>query len=154
MLNGSEPREPLRIRCHMKVREHATVTGKRILVEPAVFQARAPARFTAGDRASPVCFDHAWVEADTIQLRLPTGWVPEIVESPKPIQVSGAADFQTHVELGADGNEIRFTRNLRFGEGGALLFGVPEYSVLKQLFDLIHDRDRTSLTLTRKDAQP
>lgn len=151
---GASERAPLEIHGHVRVREHATATATRLLVQPAVFQAHEPPRFTSGSRVHPVNFEYAWTELDTVRLRLPPGWVPEAIDSPEPVHVPDIADFSAQLSVRTDGAAIEFTRSLEFGTAGELYFPVREYPTIKRLFDLVRERDHSTVSLVRKDARP
>ena len=48
--------------------------------------------------------------------------------------------------------ELLFVRRFEMGLQGTLAFSIDEYPEVKQLFDLIHDRDHAAVTLTRVEG--
>ncbi len=154
LVRGSDERQPLEAKCHVKLPEFATVTGKRIIVEPAVLHARAGAPFTASVRRSPVYFPYAWSERDSILLNLPEGWKAAAVEAPEPVKAPGVAAYECRALVSEDGRRILYLRALHVGEGGSLYFPQGHYPGVKRLFDQILERDRATVTLTRLEAKP
>ena len=154
LLRGTDPREPLQVKCHVRGPQFATVTGKRMLLEPGVFHARRPAPFTAAQRRAPIYFRYAWSERDSLHLRLPEGWRVDGVDSLPPVEVPGTAGLECRVKVSDDGREIVFERAQHVGDGGSLLFARNQYAVLKRLFDRFHERDGAVVTLVRAGEKP
>ena len=154
LLNPSDDRAPLRIRCHLRLPGHGTVTGKRILFEPAILASREDALLTAGTRHHPVYFRYAWSERDSIQIRIPEGWVLESAEPPQKVDAKGVAAYKASSRAGPSGREVIHQRSFQVGEEGSIYFPASSYSQLKKLFDLVHDHDRAAVTLRRADQQP
>jgi hypothetical protein len=44
---------------------------------------------------------------------------------------------------------LEFQRSFEMGQDGMLLFGIDSYPELKRMFELLHDRDRSTVTLSR-----
>lgn len=154
LLGGSDERQPLQVKCHLVLPGFAMVTGKRILLEPAVLEARQPPRFTAGTRRYPVYFNFSWSERDSLRLRLPEGWKAEAVATPQPVSAPGLAAYECQARVSDDGREILYQRSLRVGEGGLLLFPPGQYAKIKTLFDQVRERDQATVALTRAGTQP
>ena len=145
--------DPLGIDYHVVIPEHAAVTGKRMVLQPSAMYAHQPARFTAGTRRAAVCFHHAWVELDTLRIRLPQGWRVEAMDSPIPVRAEGVADYRASILKSDDGRELIFVRLLVVGKDGSIFFPVGSYPDVKKLFDLIHDRDQATVTLVREEPK-
>ncbi len=151
---GEDSRDPLQLTCHVRVPRFATLTGRRVVLEPAVFQARRPARFQASTRRHPVFFTHAWAEIDWIRFRLPESWTVEGFETPAPVDAPGVAKYRASLSPGSTSSELDYSRVLEFGQNGSLFFPASSYPQLKRLFDGIHDRDALAITLVRGDGAP
>ena len=154
LVRGNDERAPLQVKCHLRLPGFAMVTGKRILLEPAVLEARKRPLFTAGTRRYPVYFPHAWSERDSLRLRLPEGWTIETVDTPRPVRAPGVAAYESQIRVDDDGRALFFQRSLSVGEAGALLFPVSQYAGIKSLFDMVHERDQATVTMTRTGARP
>jgi hypothetical protein len=154
LVRGSDEHEPLQVKCHLVLPEFAMVTGKRILLEPAVLVARRRPPFTAGTRRFPLYFPYPWSERDSLRLRLPDGWKVETVDTPRPVDAPGVAAYECQTRVSDDGREILYQRSLRFGQGGTLLFPASQYAGIKSLFDQVHERDQATVVLTRVGSSP
>jgi hypothetical protein len=154
LLRGSDERVPLQVKCHLVLPGFAMVTGKRILLEPALLEARQRPPFTASTRRYPVYFDFAWSERDSLRLRLPEGWKAEAVVAPQPVNSPGLAAYEGQTRVSDDGRELLVQRSLRVGGGGLLLFLPGGYAAIKSLFDQVHERDQAVVALTRVGTQP
>jgi hypothetical protein len=150
---GARDWDPLQVDYHVVMPEHATVTSKRILLQPAAMHAHEPARFTAGKRRWPVYFKHSWAESDTIRIRLPAGWRVEELDQPQPVEAKGVAAYRASILQSDDGAQLLYLRALVAGEDGTTLFPADSYPALKRLFDLIHDGDQATVTLVRGDTR-
>lgn len=154
LLRGSDEREPLQVKCHLVLPGFALVTGKRILLEPAVLESRQRPRFSAGTRRSPVYFSFAWSERDSLRLLLPEGWKAGVVDAPQPVSAPGLGAYECRISVSDDGREIFYQRSLRVGEGGLPLFPPGRYAVIKSFFDQVRERDQATVALTRAGTQP
>ena len=149
LVRGHDEHEPLQVKCHLRLPGFAMVTGKRILLEPALLEARLRPPFTAGTRRYPIYFSFAWSERDSLRLRLPEGWKVETVDSPQPIRTAGLGGYECQARPSDDGRELVYQRSLRVGEGGLLLFPPGRYAEIKSLFDQVRERDQATVALTR-----
>jgi hypothetical protein len=154
LARGATESEPLGMTARVRLPDFASVTGKRILLEPAVFQAHAKPRYTSTERRHPVYYRYPWTELDTVRVRLPTGWKVESSDSVEPLSAEGVADYAAAVMVSDDGTQILYVRRFRLGMDGSIYFPAKYYPGVKNLFDGIHKRDRVSLSLTRVDGKP
>ena len=154
LMNPDAHDEPLTMVSIVELPGFAAVTGKRILLEPAVFQAHGKPRFTSSKRRNPVYFEHAWCELDTILIRLPEGWKVEETDSVQPLTAEGVAAYTASVMVGEEGRLVRYVRGFRMGIDGSLYFAPKSYEGVKQFFDAVHQRDGVSLSLGRVEAKP
>ena len=151
---GDDESTPLGLTAEVQLPEFASVTGKRILLEPAVFYAHRKPRFTSTSRRHPVYFRHPWTELDTVRVHLPAGWKVESAESGQPLAAEGVSDYAAGVTVSDDQTQVLYVRRFRMGIDGSIYFPVDSYPAVKQLFDAVQKRDRIALTLTRADAKP
>lgn len=154
LARGAEESSPLAMTAKVTLPGFATVTGKRILLEPAVFYAHAKPRFTSTSRRYPVYFHHAWTELDTVRVHLPAGWKVETAESVEPLSAQGVSDYAAAVMVSDDETQVLYVRRFRMGVEGSIYFPSKSYPGIKQLFDGIQQRDRVALTLTRAETKP
>lgn len=128
----------------------ATAAGDRLVLQPFVFQARRAPRYTAAARRGSVEFPYAWIETDSVRIRLPEGWKGDALPSPRPLVSPGLAEYSVSARLEDDGRTLVAVRSLAVGVEGVLNVRLEEYEGLKKLFDRIAELDRLSVTLVRR----
>ncbi len=128
----------------------ATSAGDRLVLQPIVFQARRPPRYTAAARRGSVEFPYAWTETDSVRIRLPEGWKLDALPSPRPLVAPGLAEYSVSATLEDDGRTLVAVRRLAIGIEGVLSVSRDDYEGLKKLFDRIAELDRLSVTLVRR----
>lgn len=146
---GPDTRAPLEVRCRVALDDFAALTGKRLIVEPAGWHARRPARFTSDTRRNEIYFEHAWSEFDSLVWRAPDGWTLEAVDSPEAVDAPGMAHYGVQALSNEQTGEVLWVRRFAFGEDGTLLFPTSAYAGLKRLFEHVHERDRATVTFVR-----
>ncbi len=151
---GADERQPLVVQCHVRLPEFATVTGKRIILEPSILHAHAQAPFTASVRHTPVCFNYAWSERDSLLLNVPEGWTVAAVDALGPVNAPGVAGYDCQSLVSDDRRRILYLRSLHIGDCGSTYFPAKSYPEVKRLFDWIQERDHATVTLTRVEAKP
>ena len=144
----------LRLSARVALPGFATVTGKRILLEPAVFHAHEQPRYPGSARRHPVYYRYPWTEVDSVRIRLPSGWKVESADDVEPLGAAGVSDYAAAVSVNDEAGEIVYVRRFRMGLNGSIYFEPKYYPAVKRLFDGIHERDGVSLTLTRADSEP
>jgi len=149
---GTDRRQPLEIRAHVRLPQHAAVTGKRLLLEPAVFDSHLPTRFSASTRRTPVYFEYPWSERDSLRIELPAGWKVEAADTLAPIVASGVARYEANTTIDPAGSSLTLERSFSLGYQGSIFFPVSAYAGVKQLFDLVNQRDRAVVTLVREGS--
>jgi hypothetical protein len=145
-----DPHEWVHVQSHVKLGNFGTVTGKRIVLAPSIFHSLRQARYTSSTRERPIYYLHPWSESDSLDLKIPTGWKLEAVDSTQTVSARHVARYTA--SIAADSTTIHFVRSFQMGFEGTIYVGASGYSSIKQLFDLVHDRDRAAVTLVRADA--
>jgi len=135
---------------HVRLPGHAAEAGDRLLVQPSAWWSTQPVPFTAERRRYPVQFPFAWTDVDSLRIRLPGDWKVESLPAARPAGAEGVASYRLAFESGEEGGSIRCDRHFQMGLGGNLVFPRDSYDGLRQLFDLIADRDRLSVPLVRR----
>lgn len=139
-----------RVRFHAEWPGVGVATARRLVLEPALLEARRPARFGAGKRRTSVAFPHAWSERDSVRIRLPDGWKVEGLQEPAPVRSPGLADYEIAERL-TDGDRVLvLTRKLAVGYGGSLYVSLANFEDLRRLFDRMSELDRLTVTLVRE----
>ena len=151
---GADESAPLGMQAQVELPGFASVTGKRILLEPAVFYAHRPPRYTSTTRRHPVYFRFPWTELDTVRVHLPPGFRVESAASGEPLAAQGVSDYAAGVMVSDDETQVLYVRRFRMGIDGSIYFPANSYPAVKQLFDAVQKRDRVALTLTRADTKP
>jgi hypothetical protein len=150
--NAGDPDKPLLMSYHIKVPDYAQRTGKRFFLPIAFFQRNAPARFSASERKYPVYFSYPWMETDEVSVTLPEGYELEQPEMPAAIPLEGVGSYKLTAKYDTAQRRLQCSRELVFGNKGAIVFSAAVYPTLKKVFDLMHQSDEHLLTL--KQAQP
>ena len=150
--NADDPEKPLKLSCHIKIPGYAQRTGKRLLLQPLIFQRGVAPLFAATDRHYPVNFRYAWMEQDTVSIMLPDGFALDNAGIPGPFDFGPPGSYQLKMSV-KDHRELTVFREFVFGKGGSLAYDVKFYPALKGVFDEIHRRDDVTISLKQAPAQ-
>lgn len=145
--NLKEPDKPYAYSYHVKVTGYAQRTGKRLFVQPAYFQKGLNAIFPTSDRKYPIYFHYPWAEDDLVEINLPTGFALDNANAPDNLGVKNVSKYSVKILVTEDGKTLIYRRSFFFGSGGAIIFPPTAYTGLKQVFDLVHERDNHIITL-------
>lgn len=143
--NAGNPEKPLELSYHIRIPNYAARTGKRILLQPLYFQRGEAPVFANADRQYAVMFPYAWQERDVVSIQLPAGFPLEKPESPGELGFGTPGSYK--VTMSAGKNELLYTREFTFGNGGLIAYPRESYAQLKRVFDEIHRRDEITLSL-------
>lgn len=143
--------KPLVYRFHLRVVGYAQRTGKRLLLQPSLFEKELAPLFTSSQRKHSVYFSYPWSEADVVDIVLPAGFQIESPEGRPAISAGDAAKYELKLAISEDGRLLRCSRNFFFGGNNKILFSVKEYPLLKQLFEAVNEADKHTITL-KQDA--
>lgn len=138
--------EPLTIRYHLKVRNFAQATGRRLLFHSNVFARSQASPFSASVRHNPIQFPYAWKEQDQVTIQLPSGFVLDNADRPADLQVGETGNYKVDIRISPAGL-LAVQREFWFGKAGGLIFEVSGYQTLKKVFDEIARRDQHMLAL-------
>jgi len=142
---------PLTISYQLRVPQYADRTGQRLLVQPAVFQKGASARFTADTRTNAINFRHEQTTADMIVIKLPPGFSLEEGSAPAPVNLYDLGSYATTLAYNNLPPQITYQRI--FTEKISTI--KPEvYPIVKQLFEAIHNQDNHTLSLLENTPNP
>jgi uncharacterized protein DUF3857/transglutaminase superfamily protein len=151
MEDAADLAKPFKLAYRIKVPGYAQRTGKRLFLQPAFFQRNIGAMFITSERQHPIYFNYPWSEDDEVSIRLPEGWEMDLAEAPSPGKFAQVGSYD--VRLGSDGKSLLYTRKLRFGENGSILFAARSYSALKNAFDFVHQQDSHTVSLKQAAAK-
>jgi Domain of Unknown Function with PDB structure (DUF3857)/Transglutaminase-like superfamily len=147
ILNVTDPVKPFTYSYHLRVPGYAQRTGKRLFLQPALFQHGVGPLFSTSERKYPVYFHYPWSEEDTVDIELPEGYGLDNPEQPAPFASGAISAYKPFIGVSADGKLLHFTRNFFFGGNGALLYPVETYPHLKAFFDLLQKSDNHTIAL-------
>lgn len=151
--NVEDPDKPFIYSFKIKVPGYATRTGKRLFVQPNVFERSAKPMFESSTRRYDVQFRFPYSEQDYIELTFPDGYALESPDAPTPIKDNQNIGLN-EVSMGVtkDGKTLIYKRRFYFGNNGLLTFPVGSYPALKNLFEAFHKINIHSLTLRQNTA--
>ncbi|MER3631316.1 MAG: hypothetical protein C4325_03400 [Blastocatellia bacterium] len=143
--------QPLIYTLKLRIPNYASKTGKRLFIQPNVFEFGSSAVFSASTRRFPVFFPYPRSESDTISIKLPPELTIDAIDSPPAVR-SADASVSDSVSIVFDKaeNTIRYTRDFYFGRNRKLLFDSSQYASLKQMFDMFHKTDTHVIAATQK----
>ncbi len=150
--NTKDTSKTLAVNFKIRVPGYAATTGKRIFLQPNVFERSSKPRFTASKRKYDIYFSYPFAEQDDITIELPNGYTLESPDAPAPIRdPQGISSHETEIRVSTDKKTLIYRRNFSFGNGGFVRFPVAAYEPLKNLFDAFNKADVHQLTL-RQDS--
>ncbi len=148
----TDPDKPFAYAFHVRVPGYAQRTGKRLFIQPAFFQKGIGSLFPNSDRRYPVYFHYPWMEEDHVTVELPKGYALDNGDAPEPLKVQDVGGYEVKIGITKDGSMLDYQRKFFFGGGAKILFPKAAYPVLKQVFDIIHDRDGHTITFKQNAA--
>jgi hypothetical protein len=149
--NVTDPARPFVYSFDIKVPGYAQRTGKRLFLQPGFFQKGIRPLFRTSDRKHAIYFHYPWLEEDRVEIELPAGYTLDSADAPTPVNIANVGKYEVSVLVKA-GRTLDYRRSFYFGANGNILFPSPGYPVLKQVFDMIHDRDDHTITLKQAPA--
>ncbi|MBP6002169.1 MAG: DUF3857 and transglutaminase domain-containing protein [Pyrinomonadaceae bacterium] len=146
--NMTEPEKPLIYEYKIRVPNYAQKTGKRMFLQPGVFEYGASPVFASATRKYDIFFRHPWSESDDIEIEFPKGFALDSADAPAIIADSGKiSSLKIDIAVDKTNGLVKYTRNFFFGGGGNVLFAVQSYPQLKNLFDSFNKADIHTITL-------
>lgn len=149
--NFDDSSKPLTYAFKIKVANYAQKAGRRMILQPGLFEYGSNPVFTSATRTHSIHFPYPWSEDDNIEIKLPAGYELEAAETPAEV-ADPARIGSLKITMGLDNasNVLIFRRKFHFGGGGHTLFPVTAYTPLKNLFDAFHKADTHALSLRQK----
>ena len=151
MGNVMEPVKPFAVSYTISIPGYAARTGKRILLQPAVFERGYGARFPETERRHDIYFQYAWSEEDDVRIELPESWELDNPTKAPDTSFGEMGGYKTDLRKTTDGRTILYKRLLTFGAKQMTVIPVSAYPQIRKVFDFIHEQDNHVLTL--KQAQ-
>jgi hypothetical protein len=126
---------------------YATITGKRVFVVPNLLNQSAPPEPLLGERQTDMWQSFAFVDADTVHLRMPKGLQPETM--PAPVQLTSRyGSYSAQTQALPDGT-VQYIRRLQLNRGR---FPKAEYPAYLEFRRKISKADRSALVLLKTDV--
>ena len=145
--NAADSVKPFICAYHVRVPGYAQKTGKRLFLQPGLFEHGAGPLFSASERKYPVYFHYAWSEEDEVIIELPEGYALDNADAPATFSGGPVSAYKPGVAVTKDGKTLIYKRNFFFGGGGTILFPPQGYPQLKNYFDMLHKEDNHTITL-------
>lgn len=122
---------------------YATVTGKRMFFLPNLLSRNGQKLEEDTLRRSPVRFNYAYRDIDTVHFILPAGYKPESL--PAPVAISGKFGTYTASIL-VNGNTLSYIRKMERKAGS---FPPTDYPELVKFYTTIYKSDRSRIVLVK-----
>lgn len=145
--NITDAAKPVIFKFHVKLPGYAQRTGKRLFIQPSVFESTKAAMFLNSTRQHPIFFSHAWTEKDSVEIKLPAGFALDSPTAPSPLSAGEACKYDVKLSVTKDQRTLIFNRTFTFGGSGNLFFEQNNYANLKRLFDSINEQDKHTVAL-------
>jgi len=145
--NLMDPSKPLVEKFKIRVPQYAQKTGKRLFVQPSVFEYGRPSMFSSNTRKYDVCFEYPWSQKDEIEIELPSGYELDNADKPAPFNAQGISAYNISMGVTNDNRKLIIKRDFFFGGNGNLVFPQTSYEQVKNLFDQLHKNDEHTITL-------
>jgi transglutaminase-like putative cysteine protease len=150
--NVTDFEKPFVYEFKIKVPGYAQRTGKRLFIQPSFFEKGTPPVFQTTERRYPIYFRHTWSEEDDVTIELPAGYALDNPEMPSPFKAGGITGYDMKLRTSQDERTLIMNRKFFFGGGANVLFPVNSYNQLKQVFDVLRERDNHTIALKQQSA--
>lgn len=146
--NVSDNSKPVVEKYKIHIPNYAQKTGKRLFLQPSVFEYGKSPLFSSATRKYDIFFRYPWSEADNIEIALPAGFDLDNAEAPGALgDKQNISALNIRIRVDKTNNILIYNRNFHFGGGGNVLFRTGAYPVLKNLFDSFNKADAHTITL-------
>jgi transglutaminase-like putative cysteine protease len=146
--NVLDPDKPFTYIFKVRVPGYASRTGKRLFLQPGIFERNAKPLFETNNRRYNVYFQYPYAEKDDLTIELPAGFELENPDAPGVIKDnSGIGVLEVKMAVTTDLKFLTYKRDFSFGNGGNLVFPTKSYSALKGLFEAFNKGNSHAVTL-------
>lgn len=145
--NANDPVKPFLYKFHLRVPGYAQRTGKRLFLQPAVFQRGIGPLFSSSERKYQIYFHYPWQEDDNVTIELPPGYALDNADAPNPFKGGAVSEYKPVLSVTKDGRTLVYKREFFFGGNGSILFPVNAYPQLKNFFEQLHRADNHTVSL-------
>lgn len=135
----------------IRVPNYASRVGKRLFLQPGVFEYGSTPAFNTTTRTHQIYFHYPWSEEDDITIVLPKGFSLDNADAPNPIgDDAKISSLDIKMGITKDTNTLSYKRRFYFGGGNNYLFPKELYQPLKNLFDTFHKANIHQITLKQE----
>jgi hypothetical protein len=151
--NTTDPDKPFTYVFKVRVPGYASRTGKRLFLQPGVFERSSRPQFETNNRRYDIYFQYPYAEKDELTIELPNGFELENPDAPGVIQDnSGIGVLDVKMSISKDQKYLIYKRDFSFGNGGSLVFPTKAYPALKGLFEAFNKGNSHAVTLKQTAA--
>ncbi|HRH47176.1 MAG TPA: DUF3857 domain-containing protein [Panacibacter sp.] len=130
---------------HITSPGYATVSGKRLFVQPNLFNKSTTKLSKDSVRKFPIEYPNAYKDADTINITIPAGYIPEAI----PSNTSISNKFGTYsISFKVTGDQIEV---LRVQIRDRARYPASDYPDLVKFYDDIYKADRSRIVFIKKE---
>lgn len=145
--NVTDQEKPFTFDYHIKVAGYAQRTGKRLFVQPEFFQYGVGAMFPTSERKHPIYFSFPWSEDDSVSIQVPDGYELDHADAPGSLTAGAVCAYDVKINFNKESRTIGYKRSFFFGGNSSILYPATSYAQIKQVFDVVHERDNHTITL-------
>ncbi len=125
---------------------YASVTGKRLFIQPNLFNKMGAKLNIEMPRKYDIKFDYAYRDIDTVIINLPAGYQPEAI----PKNVTLTSKFGTYsIKFTVKENQVEM---LRISERNSGQYPPSDYLLLAKFFEDIYKADRSKIVFVKKEV--
>ncbi|MEQ1834362.1 MAG: transglutaminase-like domain-containing protein, partial [Candidatus Eisenbacteria bacterium] len=138
------------VRAQLRWPGYATITGKRLLLQPGLWAARAPALFPSESRNSAIVFPFAWQESDSLVFHLPEGHGLDPGEPQPAFEAETILRHDARL-AGASpgGRQLTWVRHLAVADPAKTSYSRSLYPDLRRAFQTVAERDQAMIAATK-----
>lgn len=131
---------------HIKAPNYATVSGKRLFVNPNLLNQSQTKLNPDNDRKLPIQLSYAYIDRDTVEMEIPANYTLEAM--PKSLQLKNQfGSYQ--IQFSVSGSKINMIRE-RTQEAGQ--FPAAEYGNWVDFLDAIYKADHSKMVFVKKEG--
>ena len=131
---------------HISSSDYATLSGKRLFISPNLFNKSYYKFSDTVDRKYDIVTHESFKEIDSIQITIPSGYVPEAM----PKNVSFAGKFGKYsMDCKMENNKIVF---YRYNEQSAGRYPKTDFNGLAKFYNDIYKADRAKIVFIKKEG--
>lgn len=127
----------------VKAPNYATITGKRMFIEPNLFNKVGSKLDDSKPRKYPIEYSYAFQDVDTVDIVIPAGYTGE--SFPKDVSIENKFGKYT-ITFKLEGSLIRMVRTY---EREASIYPASDYREFVEFYNKMYDADRSRIVLVK-----